>query len=127
MNSYFHDIYFTKHAFNTEREVELVNVDSMKKEDYEQRLKEEMRGATVLNLMEKMSPCNSNLYSSIKTTSGLLFITMENGKDFTTWLALAKCLGVWDLDARGFHRGMVRLTLSGRKVFIVVVPFSPYS
>merc|ERR1719188_11045 len=101
MNSYFHDIYFTKHSFNTERDVELANVDSVKE-------------AEVLNRRnDTISPCSEDFYSGKKGKAGLLFIKMEHSKDFTSWLALAKCLRIWDLDARGFHRGMWRLHLAG--------------
>ena len=128
MNSYFHDIYFTKHSFNTERDVELANVDSVKKEEYEHRLEEEMRGAEVLNKRNNtVSPCSEDFYSGTKGKAGLLFIKMEHSKDFTSWLALAKCLRIWDLDARGFHRGMWRLHLAGRPLFVIGAPHSPYS
>ena len=130
MNSYFHDIYFTKHSFNTERDVELANVDSVKKVEYEHRLEEEMKGAEVLNVNNTMSPCSEEFYSSDSKEgkrAGLLFIKMEHSKDFTSWLALAKCLRIWDLDARGFHRGMWRLHLKGRPLFVIGAPHSPYS
>ena len=128
MNSYFHDIYFTKHSFNTERDVELANVDSVKKVEYEHRLEEEMRGAEVLNKRNNtISPCSEDFYSGSKGKVGLLFIKMEHSKDFTSWLALAKCLRIWDLDARGFHRGMWRLHLAGRPLFVIGAPHSPYS
>jgi beta-1,2-N-acetylglucosaminyltransferase len=124
MNSYFHDIYFTKHSFNTVREVELANVDSVKQAEYEERVAGEMRGAEVLNTRE-LSPCSEEFYSG--RGAALLFIRMEHGKDFASWLALAKCLHVWDLDARGFHRGMWRLHLQGRPLFVIGAPHSPYS
>ena len=127
MNSYFHDIYFTKHSVNTVRDVELSNVDSVKKEQYEERLEEEMRGAVVLNSRAGGSPCDEQFYTDLQATAGLLFISMEHAKDFSSWLSLAKCLHVWDLDARGFHRGMWRLHMSGSQVFIIGAPFSPYS
>ena len=127
MNSYFHDIYFTKHSFNTERDVELANVDSVKKEEYEERLEEEMRGAEVLNARsQEVSPCSEEFFTNIKDTA-LLFIRMEHAKDFASWLALAKCLHIWDLDARGFHRGMWRLHIHGRSLFVIGAPYSPYS
>lgn len=52
---------------------------------------------------------------------------MGNEHDFSSWLPLAKCLHVWDLDARGFHRGLVRLHLNGAHLLIIGVPYSPYS
>ncbi|KAG7232295.1 hypothetical protein INR49_009062 [Caranx melampygus] len=35
MNGYFHEVYFKKHKFNTVPNVQLKNVDSLKKEAYE--------------------------------------------------------------------------------------------
>ena len=29
---------------------------------------------------------------------------MQQTGDFDTWLALAKCWQIWDLDVRGFHK-----------------------
>ena len=54
---------------------------------------------------------------------------MNGRKDYATWLVIAKCLRVWDLDARGYHRGMWRLTVKSRyaPLFIVGVPFSDYA
>jgi beta-1,2-N-acetylglucosaminyltransferase len=126
MNSYFHHIYFDKHSFNTEREVELEDVETVKQTQYEERLRGDMRTGQVLNRKEEVSPCQEDFYTGTRGPA-LLFIQMEHAKDFTTWLALAKCLHVWDLDARGFHNGMWRLHLHGRPVFVIGTPFSPYS
>ena len=38
-----------------------------------------------------------------------------------------QCFHIWDLDARGFHKGMWRLFVKRSPVFIVGVPASPYS
>ena len=41
---------------------------------------------------------------------------------------MAKCLKIWDLDARGFHRGMWRVVhKKNAPLFIVGVPYSDYS
>lgn len=52
---------------------------------------------------------------------------MKHSKDFSSWLALAKCLHIWDLDARGYHKGMWRLHIHGAPFFIIGAPYSPYS
>jgi beta-1,2-N-acetylglucosaminyltransferase len=59
--------------------------------------------------------------------SNVLFIKMVNAKDFETWMQLAKCLHIWDLDARGYHRGMWRMIYKDVMLFVVGVPFSDYS
>ncbi|KAH9517957.1 Protein O-linked-mannose beta-1,2-N-acetylglucosaminyltransferase 1 [Dermatophagoides farinae] len=50
----------------------------------------------------------------------LIFIRMIHVHDYDTWLHIAKCLHIWDLDARGYHHGMWRL-------HYYRVPYSPYS
>jgi len=57
----------------------------------------------------------------------VLYIKMENPKDFTTWLQVAKCFRIWDLDARGYHNSMWRMRMKGSDVMIVGVPNSIYS
>ncbi|OTF76181.1 hypothetical protein BLA29_008845 [Euroglyphus maynei] len=50
----------------------------------------------------------------------LIFIRMIHVHDYNAWLQVAKCLHIWDLDARGYHHGMWRL-------HYYRVPYSPYS
>ena len=132
MNTYFHDIYFKKRSFNTVRDVELFNVDGLYSDSYEKQLELELAEANVLDPSLK-SPCDPEFFPSLPETgsvdikANILFISMNNAKDFTTWLALAKCLHVWDLDARGYHRGLWRLHFNQIPLFIIGAPFSPYS
>jgi len=127
MNTYFHDIYFKKRSFNTLRDVELYNVESLKSELYEKSLKYELSQANVLKNSEH-SPCDEKFWPKpSENTANILFISMSHSKDFTSWLALAKCLRVWDLDARGYHKGLWRLHYNQTPLFVVGVPFSPYS
>lgn len=56
-----------------------------------------------------------------------MYIQMSNARDFTTWLQVAKCLKIWDLDARGYHNSMWRFFVNGRHMVVVGVPNSPYS
>jgi len=129
MNSYFHNIYFNKHSFNTQRDIEIINVDSAKKEEYEKVVVQEIKRAKVLN--RDKSPCDEDFFPesepSLPNTVDVLYIEMKHAKDFVTWLALAKCLHIWDLDARGYHRGMWRMIINGVPTFVVGAPFSPYS
>ena len=99
----------------------------MKSESYEKSLKYELSQATVIQ-DTNTSPCDEQFWSrSHKQGGTILFISMNHSKDFTSWLALAKCLRVWDLDARGYHRGLWRLHYKQEPLFIVGAPFSPYS
>ena len=122
MNSYFHDVYFSKHSFNTEAEVELAGLEQLGDEDYEELLHYEISRATVL----QHAPCETSVLPK-GGAAHVLYIQMRHAKDFSTWLALAKCLHIWDLDARGYHRGMWRLHINHTPLFIVGAPYSPYS
>ena len=100
----------------------------MKSEPYEKSLGYTLSKANVLANSER-SPCDEKFWPLMAKESpgNILFISMNHSKDFTSWLALAKCLRVWDLDARGYHRGMWRLHYNQTPLFIVGAPFSPYS
>ena len=128
MNAYFHDVYFSKHSFNTAADAEVVGVDSLKRDEYESLIHYELSRAAVM----EDSPCvQANMTTLLpqrkRPEPRVLFIEMKHARDFTSWLALAKCLHIWDLDARGYHHGMWRLHLQGHPVFVVGAPFSPYS
>ena len=97
----------------------------LKRPAYEEEMHRQIKGANVLST--QLSPCDPK-FKAKKNTSNVLFIRMNGKKDFQTWLQVAKCLKVWDLDARGFHRGMWRVVYKKvAPLFIVGVPFSDYS
>jgi beta-1,2-N-acetylglucosaminyltransferase len=80
--------------------------------------------------MEDMGILSDGILGEMKhNANNVLYIRMNGRKDYTRWLVLAKCLRVWDLDARGYHRGMWRFTFKNRNthLFVVGVPFSDYS
>jgi len=128
MNSYFQDVYFKKHAFNTDNDVELKDIDSLKRPAYEEQVHSMIRSSHVLDPM--ISPCLHNFSVPLNNRHNqpnVLYIKMENAKDTETWLQVAKCFHIWDLDARGYHRGMWRMIYKGNPLFIVGVPFSDYT
>eukprot|EP00095_Tigriopus_kingsejongensis_P002154 maker-scaffold248_size238799-snap-gene-1.30 protein:Tk02154 transcript:maker-scaffold248_size238799-snap-gene-1.30-mRNA-1 annotation:"protein o-linked-mannose beta- -n-acetylglucosaminyltransferase 1" len=129
MNSYFQDVYFKKHSVNNERNVELRNVESLKQSNYEQLVHRTIERANVLSTA--VSPCAGKFKVPKKSRKNLsaanvLYIKMKDAKDFETWLEVARCLRIWDLDARGYHRGMWRMHYRGVPLFIVGVPHSDY-
>ncbi|CAG0922834.1 unnamed protein product, partial [Notodromas monacha] len=100
----------------------------LKKVDYEEVIQELLSRADFVN--HTLSPCDENFVPTSAAGEGktfVAFIKMENEKDFTTWLQVAKCFKIWDLDARGYHKGSWRLHVNGSHVLIVGTPFSPYS
>ena len=74
-------------------------------------------------------PCK-NEKDFIPDTSGktyVFYIEMKHASDWTTWNNVARCLHIWDLDVRGFHKSMWRLWLKGNHILIVGSPASPYA
>ncbi|XP_069695480.1 protein O-linked-mannose beta-1,2-N-acetylglucosaminyltransferase 1-like isoform X2 [Periplaneta americana] len=125
MNSYFQDVYFKKHSFNTLPYVQLKNVDSVKKTNYEKQIVDMIKRGLVLD--HSKSPCEENFIPDKKSDVIIMFIKMEEPKDFVTWLQVAKCFKVWDLDARGFHKSMWRMHMKGSEILIIGVPNSEYA
>ncbi|KAI2809946.1 Protein O-linked-mannose beta-1,2-N-acetylglucosaminyltransferase 1 [Blomia tropicalis] len=162
MNSYFQDVYFKKHAFNTIPEVQLDNIESLKKNNYEIQMERLLRRAILVD--HDRSPCetdfmpirhtfadstNKNVHQTkndqhqhhltslihpthyIEPTSlnstYVMYIKQTSSRDFTTWLHVAKCFKIWDLDARGFHKSLWRFFYQGHHLLVVGTPHSPYS
>lgn len=57
----------------------------------------------------------------------VMYIKQTSSRDFTTWLHVAKCFKIWDLDARGFHKSLWRFFYQGHHLLVVGTPHSPYS
>ncbi|XP_027010299.1 protein O-linked-mannose beta-1,2-N-acetylglucosaminyltransferase 1 [Tachysurus fulvidraco] len=125
MNGYFHEVYFKKHKFNTVPNVQLKNVNSLKKDAYEVEIQNLLREAEVLD--HSKNPCEDSFIPDTEGKTYIMFIKMEQETDTSTWTELAKCLHVWDLDVRGYHRGLWRLFRKKNHVLVVAVPVSAYS
>ncbi|XP_066996973.1 protein O-linked-mannose beta-1,2-N-acetylglucosaminyltransferase 1 [Anabrus simplex] len=125
MNSYFQDVYFKKHSFNTQPYVELKNIDSVKKNNYEELIISMIKRGNILD--HSKSPCEENFIPERKGEVNVMFIKMEEPKDFVTWLQVAKCFKIWDLDARGYHKSMWRMHMKGSEMLVIGVPNSEYA
>ncbi|XP_035271935.1 protein O-linked-mannose beta-1,2-N-acetylglucosaminyltransferase 1 [Anguilla anguilla] len=125
MNGYFHEVYFKKHKFNTVPNVQLKNVDSLKREAYEVEIQNLLREAELLD--HSKNPCEDSFVPDSEGKTYVMYIKMEQETDTATWTELAKCLHVWDLDVRGNHKGLWRLFRKRNQVLVVAVPVSPYS
>ncbi|XP_053177995.1 protein O-linked-mannose beta-1,2-N-acetylglucosaminyltransferase 1 isoform X1 [Scomber japonicus] len=125
MNGYFHEVYFKKHKFNTVPNVQLKNVEGLKKDAYEVDIQNLLKEAEVLD--HTKNPCEDSFLPDSEGKTYVMFIKMETETDTSTWTELAKCLHVWDLDVRGYHKGLWRLFRKRNHVLVVAVPISPYS
>lgn len=97
----------------------------MKKNNYERVVEDLLQHAVVLD--HSKSPCEENFIPDTRDLIYVMFIKMDSGRDYTTWLQVAKCFKIWDLDARGFHKSMWRFFMKGNQLLVVGVPHSPYS
>ncbi|MBN3302274.1 PMGT1 acetylglucosaminyltransferase, partial [Amia calva] len=125
MNGYFHEVYFKKHKINTVPNVQLKNVDGLKKDAYEAEIQRLLGEAEVLD--HTKNPCEDSFIPDTEGRTYVMYIKMEQETDTATWTELAKCLHVWDLDVRGNHRGLWRLFRKRNHVLVVAVPVSPYA
>uniref|UniRef100_A0A667Z5B0 Protein O-linked-mannose beta-1,2-N-acetylglucosaminyltransferase n=1 Tax=Myripristis murdjan TaxID=586833 RepID=A0A667Z5B0_9TELE len=73
------------------------------------------------------NPCEDSFLPDSEGKTYVMYIKMETETDTSTWTELAKCLHVWDLDVRGYHKGLWRLFRKRNHVLVVAVPISPYS
>ncbi|CAG0893969.1 unnamed protein product, partial [Cyprideis torosa] len=126
MNSYFHDYYFKKHAFNTaEESVRIKGIHNLTKSAYESHLKDLLSRASSID--HSKPPSAPDFVPPNQSGLHTLFIKMDGPSDYAAWLQLARHFKVWDLDVRGVHRGLWRLHVNGTALAVIGVPFSPYS
>ncbi|XP_013404998.1 protein O-linked-mannose beta-1,2-N-acetylglucosaminyltransferase 1-like [Lingula anatina] len=126
MNPYFQESYFSRHKMNTQAKVKLKAIDKMKKDEYEKLLHDIIQRATVLD--HSVDPCNESFIPDVKAdVTHVLYIKMDHASDFSTWKGIAKCLKLWDLDIRGFHKSTWRLFQKGNPFIVVGTPAAPYS
>ncbi|PNF22999.1 hypothetical protein B7P43_G10384 [Cryptotermes secundus] len=116
MNSYFQDVYFKKHSFNTL---------PINKSNCEELIVDMFKRSLVLD--HSKSQCEENFIPGKKGEIIIMFIKMEGPKDFVTWLQVAKCFKIWDPDVRGYHKSMWRLHMKGSEMLVIGVPNSEYS
>lgn len=57
----------------------------------------------------------------------LLFIKMEKKDKYQTWMELATCFKLWDLDVRDFHNGLIRFWIKDNHIIIIGTPDSDYA
>ena len=52
---------------------------------------------------------------------------VDTFKRYASWMSLAGCFDMWDLDPRVFHHGVVRFWYKDNHILFVGVPDSRYS
>lgn len=124
MHPYFQEMYFKKHALNTELNVRF-DVEKVKKDNYEKEIERLLSSSKTLDHSKNLC-ANEDFVPDEKGQNFVFYIKMDHPTDWVTWKGLANCLKIWDLDVRGFHKSMWRLWIKGNHVLIVGCPASPY-
>ena len=85
-----------------------------------------VRQAEVLD--HSKTPCSNrkDFVPFTKNKTYVLYIRMDHGSDWITWQNVARCLKIWDLDPRGYHKSLWRMWFNENHVLIVGCPASPY-
>lgn len=119
------EAYFKRHALNKETDVE-IKADLMYKDNYEKEINRLLSQAEVLD--HSRTPCTNpkDFIPDTKDKVYVFYIRMEQPKDYTTWINVARCFRIWDLEARGFHKSLWRMWIKGNHVLYVGCPASPY-
>ena len=77
MNSYFHDIYFKKHSFNSSPDARLKDLKSLKRKNYEELLEAMISEATVVD--HSRSPCEEDFIPEKRVGSAFCSIASSLG------------------------------------------------
>ena len=126
MNSYFHQLYFSKHKINLLPNVELKDLDSLTKVNYEKTMHLLVRESTEVD--HSKTPGEPDFIAEDQhADSYVVYIAMERGNALEEFKKLFKCLKLWDLDVRGIHQNSFRTYVNGKPVIFVGYPLSPYS
>lgn len=108
MNPYFQSLYFGKHKLNTIPTVILRGLEHMEAAAYDRHLEALVAGGRpVPNSVDPCSTASAFPEGKVDVVGGDLvhhILYIELGDGYATWLELAKCWKVWDLDIRGFHK-----------------------
>lgn len=123
MNPYFQEAYFSKHRLNTQSMVQLKDVDRMTQDKYEEIIHELLKKVTTHLVGD---PCKSDFVPDTKGKIYTMYISKNTRTDYDTWMAVAKCFKLWDLDARGFHKSLWRFWIKSNQIIVIGCPDSPY-
>lgn len=123
--------YYSDKAFNTQADVQLQNVTSLLFSNYRE---------TVINIPSNARLPDMNIYFRTcldifpetnniteRERPYILTFSMKHAFDISGIHNLLTCLGVWDMDVRGEHRGIWRLFINKNPVVLIGIPYSYYS
>ncbi|KAF0293198.1 Protein O-linked-mannose beta-1,2-N-acetylglucosaminyltransferase 1 [Amphibalanus amphitrite] len=134
----YHALYYQDHAINQRPDVQLRNVNGLLKDEYEKEIHRLIAEAEPINETDfqlgeippsQGGPCEVELEGTNKTYA--IFFQMNSMEDTDLYKTLAKrtfpqCFAIWDLDARGHHRGLWRFHNNDNTVLMFGVPLNLY-
>ncbi|KAK4291429.1 hypothetical protein Pmani_035741, partial [Petrolisthes manimaculis] len=122
-----HTAFFALKPLPATPNIPLLGVDRMLLSVFEEDLYGVLEDE-VWYLHPSVHPCHSQYLSrTVKDRPVVIFVEMNSSYDYYAWKILARCLGVWDLDTRGHHRGLFRFYFYDTEVIVIGYPFSDYS
>lgn len=96
-------MYFARHKLNKVDNVRL-RIGSIDAKNYDAQINLMLSQDVYVLTPQDGDPCKEGFPDSNLPESLGLYIDMKSTSDYDTWLALAKCWKIWDLDVRGFHK-----------------------
>ena len=57
----------------------------------------------------------------------VIFIKMEKKNREKSWLGLARCFKLWELEMRDFHNGLIRFWMKENHIVVIGSPESKYA
>merc|ERR1712071_231350 len=74
------------------------------------------------------SPCDKDFMKNASPEQNYVaYFRMSYDRAVDVYINIAKCLKIWDVDVRGFHKSSVRIYINKAQVVFVGYPASPYS
>ncbi|KAF2367928.1 Glycosyl transferase family 13 [Trinorchestia longiramus] len=120
-------VHFAGHLVTAVPHVALRDVEKLMQQEYERQIYELLQGDQVVFLNSTLSPCHRYFLPQNVSKTVVVFFKMSQRLDHSSWALIASCLGVWHLDTRGHHRGLIRLGFYNTTLLAIGYPFSDYS
>eukprot|EP00112_Aurelia_sp_Birch-Aquarium-sp1_P013733 Seg2928.6 transcript_id=Seg2928.6/GoldUCD/mRNA.D3Y31 product="Protein O-linked-mannose beta-1 2-N-acetylglucosaminyltransferase 1" protein_id=Seg2928.6/GoldUCD/D3Y31 len=133
----FYEMHFASRPLNTKMNVKF-DIEKMQKDNYEKEMHKLIRQAEVLNHTKNQCTHKDDFIPNTKGKTYVAYIHLDKTEPdldeyfydidwYNTWLNLASCFNIWDINQRNFHNGAVRFWYKENHIIIIGVPWSVYS
>ena len=83
--------------------------------------------AEILNYTRTSCKSADDIVPNTKDKIYAIFIKMEKNSKEKSWLGLARCFKLWELEMRDFHNGLIRFWIKGNHIVVIGSPESKYA